>query len=200
MTMADEIGRIRMALAKRAAESSDHDLNPGIAPPEGRKLRPAAVLVGLMEGPHGLEVLLTKRSSHLRNHPGQIAFPGGKMDPGDASHEAAALREAEEEVGLPRDQSEILGRLSSHETVTGFDVVPVVAHIALPFREIAEIGEVAEIFRVPLAHVTDLSRYRIEGRRWRGHRRHYYVAPFGPYYIWGATAYMLRGLAQRLAP
>lgn len=162
-------------------------------------MRPAAVLVGLIDGAAGPEVLLTKRSSRLRHHPGQIAFPGGKLDPGDASAEAAALREAREEIGLPPGLVEILGRLPNHETVTGFDVVPVVARITGEFVPVAEAGEVAEIFRVPLAFVTDPERFRIEGRRWRGQRRRYFTVPYGPYYIWGATARILRGLADRMA-
>ncbi|OSP54626.1 CoA pyrophosphatase [Pseudoruegeria sp. SK021] len=202
MTGNDPIGPLRIALAgpvDPAFGSSDYDLNPGSVPPEGRALRKAAVLVGLIDDPSGWQVLLTKRSSRLRHHPGQIAFPGGKLDPDDDGPEAAALREAREEVGLPSGLVDILGRLPSHETVTGFDVVPVVAQITAPFRLVAELGEVAEIFTVPLAHVTDASRFRIEGRRWRGQRRLYYTVPYGPYYIWGATARILRMLAERSA-
>ena len=190
--------RLRAALAGVQHPSSDYDLNPGIMLAAGRVLRPAAVLVGVIGQDGGAQVVLTKRSSRLQHHPGQIAFPGGKQEPEDAGPEAAALREAQEEVGLDPAQVTVLGRLPAHETVTGFAVVPVLARIHGAFVARAEPGEVAEVFRVPLAHVTDPARYRIEGRRWRGQRRLYFAVPFGPYYIWGATARILRGLADRM--
>ena len=146
------------------------------------------------------EVVLTKRSSLLRHHPGQIAFPGGKVDATDAGPEAAALREAQEEIGLDPALVTVLGRLPPHETVTGFQVVPILARITAEFTAVPEAGEVAEVFRAPLAHVTDPARYAIEGRRWRGQRRRYFTVPWGPYYIWGATARILRGLADRMGP
>lgn len=190
----------RAALERVAPESSDYDLNPGTVLPPGRVLRPAAVLVAICDGFTGPTVLLTKRASGLQHHPGQIAFPGGKIDAGDASAEAAALREAREEVGLDPSIVQILGRLPAHETVTGYSAIPVLAHIAQPFTPLAEAGEVDEVFHVPLAHLADLSRYRVERRMWRGDWRRYYTVPWGPYYIWGATARMLRGLAERLQP
>lgn len=199
MTPPDMAATLRAALAPDGRGSSDFDLNPQVVLPEGRSLRPAAVLVGLLEGTSGWEVLLTKRSSRLRHHPGQIAFPGGKVDPEDDGPEAAALREAREEVGLPSAQVQVIGQLPSHETVTGFSMVPVVAVIHGSFLHVAEAGEVADVFTVPLAHVSDPARFRIEGRRWRGQRRLYYTVPYGPYYIWGATARILRALAGRLA-
>ena len=190
--------RLEAALTQNSTASSDFDLNPDVVLPVGRKLRPAGVLVPVIAGARGAEVLLTKRSSRLKHHPGQIAFPGGKQDDGDTDVIAAALREAEEEVGLPRDHVEILGTLPTHETVTGFLVTPVVGWIETAFDVIPEPGEVAEAFRVPLAHVTDVRQFTVQSRRWRGTRRHYYTVPFGPYYIWGATARILRGLAQRM--
>lgn len=192
--------RLRAALAVARDPSSDYDLNPGIALPPGRVLRPAAVLVGVIGPADAPGLVLTKRSSRLQHHPGQIAFPGGKQEPFDTGPEAAALREAQEEIGLDPAQVRLLGRLPSHETVTGFDVVPVLARIDGDFDAVAEPGEVAEVFRVPLTHVLDPARYRIEGRRWRGQRRLYFAVPWGPYYIWGATARILRGLADRMAP
>ncbi len=197
--MPDTLSQVRQAVQLETAPSSDFDLNPGIVLPAGRKLRPAGVLVALIDGQDGLDVVLTKRSSALKHHPGQIAFAGGKQDEGDKTVIDTALREAKEEIGLPTDLVEVIGTLPTHETVTSFLVTPVVAHISAPFQGIAEPGEVAEIFRAPLAHVGDVARYQIQGRRWRGQMRFYNAVPYGPYYIWGATARILRVLAERLA-
>lgn len=185
------------ALSKGGSASSDFDLNPDIVLPEGRALTEAAVLVAFRAETGAL--LLTKRSAKLKHHPGQIAFPGGKLDPGDVDLRAAALREAWEEIGLPLDVVQTLGVLPPHETVTGFRVTPIVALIQGVFTIKPEAGEVAEVFEVPFAHVTNPANYRIEGRRWQGRKRQYLVTPYGPYYIWGATARILRGLADRVA-
>lgn len=187
------------ALSRPGGDSSDFDLNPEIRLPPDRSLRAAAVLVAICEGAAGLSVLLTKRASGLQHHPGQIAFPGGKIDDGDASPEAAALREAQEEVGLNPARVTLLGRLAPHETVTGYSVTPVLAHVTDASGLVPEAGEVDEVFFVPLTHLRDLTRFRIERRMWRGQWRRYYTVPWGPYYIWGATARMLHGLAERLA-
>lgn len=197
--MAPEEQALRSALARPAGTSSDFDLNPGIALPPGAVLRPAAVLVPVWLAGGTARVILTKRSSRLKHHPGQIALPGGKIDPTDAGPEAAALRETEEEIGLPRARVEIIGRLPKHETVTGFDVTPVLALVRGDFDPVPEAGEVDEVFAVPFAHVMDPARFRIERRRWRGEWRRYYAVPYGPYYIWGATARILRGLAERVS-
>lgn len=186
------------ALARPGRDSSDFDLNPGTVLPAGRVLRPAGVLVPLLVTDGRVHILLTKRSSALKHHPGQIAFPGGKQDDSDADVTAAALREAHEEVGLVPSNVEVLGHLPIHETVTGFSVTPVVGRVLAPFQPRPEPGEVEEIFCVPLDHLTDPARYSVQSRRWRGQRRHYYTVPFGPYYVWGATARMLRGLAERM--
>lgn len=190
--------RLRVALTRPARPSSDFDLNPAIVLPEGRVLRPAAVLVPVWLRADGARLILTKRSSHLQHHPGQIALPGGKVDAGDDGPVGAALREAQEEIGLPSAQVEILGELPTHETVTGFSVTPVLALVRGDFTAVPEAGEVDEVFSVPLAHVLTVDRYRIERRRWRGEWRRYYAVPYGPYYIWGATARILRGLADRV--
>lgn len=188
--------RLRAAVAQPLAPSSDFDLDPEHRPAD-MQWRPAAVLA-LFDARDG-RLFLTKRASGLRHHPGQIALPGGKLDPSDADARAAALREAREEIALPPDHAEIIGELAPHHTVTGFTVTPVLAVLRTPFVPIAEPGEVEEIFTLPFNHVADPDRYRIEGRRWRGYRRHYRVAPWGPYYLWGATARILHALALRLA-
>ena len=190
--------KITKALTRNPEATSDFDLNPGTVPPVERELRSAGVLIGIETFDTVPQVILTKRSSALKHHPGQIAFPGGKVDAGDRDVTDAALREAWEEIALPRDLPRILGQLPAHETVTGFQVTPVVALIERPFEVRAEVGEVAEVFRAPLAHVLDIERYQIQSRRWRKTRRHYFTVPFGPYYIWGATARMLRGFASMM--
>ncbi|WP_058283403.1 CoA pyrophosphatase [Ruegeria denitrificans] len=195
----DPTDLLRAALRRPGHGSSDFDLNPETILPEGRKLRPAGVLVPITLAGDTPRLILTKRSSALKHHPGQIAFPGGKQDDGDVDVTATALREAQEEIGLPPDLPEILGHLPAHETVTSFTVTPVVAILHDPFQLTPEPGEVDEVFSVPLAHVLNPANYIVESRRWRGHKRYYFTVPFGPYYIWGATARMLRGMAARVS-
>lgn len=194
----DLLASTHAALAQTGAASSDFDLNKDVILPPNRKLRPAAVLAPIIAGADGYDLILTKRSSALKHHPGQIAFPGGKQDDTDADLIDTALREAEEEIGLPRRSAQVLGTFASHETVTGFSVTPVVALVTEEFEAQAEAGEVAEVFRVPLAHVLDAGQYVIESRRWRGQRRSYYAVPYGPYYIWGATARILRAWTEQI--
>ncbi|WP_192964794.1 CoA pyrophosphatase [Phycobacter azelaicus] len=192
-------GRLRRAIVTGQGDgSSDFDLNPEFELPPGRKLRPAGVLVPISLVGSKPHLILTKRSSALKHHPGQIAFPGGKVDEGDRDVTHAALREAWEEIGLPQDLPEVIGHLPTHETVTSFQVTPVVAVLRSEFEIRPEAGEVDEVFSVPLSHVLDPRNYIVESRRWRGTRRRYYTVPFGPYYIWGATARMLRQFADRM--
>lgn len=187
---------LKQALSRVDGASSDFDLNPDVVLPEGRKLTPAAVLICVR--PDG-SIILTKRSAKLKNHPGQIAFPGGKMDAEDPNITETALREAKEEIGLPPSAVTVLGTLPAHETVTGFSVTPVLGLLTSGFDIVPEVGEVSEVFDVPLDHVFDRDRYAVQCRVWQGTRRYYYTVPFGPYYVWGATARILRGLAEGAA-
>jgi len=196
--MRDRLDAIARALGQTGVGSSDFDLNPETVVPQGRVLRPAGVLAPIVETSGGLGLLLTKRAAALKHHPGQIAFPGGKQDEQDADVIAAALREADEEIGLPPSSVEVLGTLPPHETVTSFHVTPVIGFVSKPFKIVPEPGEVAEVFIVPLDHVLNPDNYLIQSRRWRGQMRHYFVVPYGPYYIWGATARMLRAWTEIL--
>lgn len=161
-------------------------------------LKPAAVLLPLQYWQDDWHVLLTLRSSMLRHHPGQIALPGGKVDADDATPLAAALREAHEEIGLHPDDVSVLGSLPKHETVTSFNVSPFVGVLPDGFEPIPEAGEVEEVFRTPLSHVLDVEKYSIQSRRWQNIDRQFFTVPFGPYYIWGATARMLRLFADKV--
>lgn len=196
--MPDRFAPVLRALRVSGRPTSDYDLNKDQTLAEDRLMRPAAVLVGFQESTIGLRLLLTKRASHLKHHPGQIAFPGGKIDQVDRDAVSAALREAEEEIGLQANAVDVLGTLDAHETVTGFSVTPVLARIDPYFRPTRQEEEVEEAFTVPFEHIADPKNYRIEGRIWHGEMRRYYTVPYGPYYIWGATARMLRALADRM--
>ena len=188
----DPLAVFHAALQVCRPETSDFDLNPDVKLAPDRVLRPAAVLVAYHMVAGQAHLVLTKRSSALKHHPGQIAFPGGKREDTDVDISRTALREAHEEIGLEPSAVEILGQLPTHETVTGFVVTPVLGRIISDFDPTAEQGEVAEVFSVPLKHVTDLQNFSIQSRRWRRQRRYYYAVPYGPYYIWGATARILR--------
>ena len=183
------------ALSQATGPSSDFDF--GDSPQVPVTPRPAGVLAAFDSADGRL--ILTKRASSLRHHPGQIALPGGKVDPTDADATAAALREAHEEIGLDPHRVTLIGTLPPHLTVTRFRITPVVAVIRGPFTPIAEPGEVAEVFTLPFNHIANPANYRLEGRIWRGDWRAYRVAPYGPYYLWGATARILLGLAERLS-
>lgn len=196
--MTDLRASLLRAIAQDGRPSSDFDLNADATSP-GVPLQDAAVLVPIVvEDRAAPALILTKRSSALKHHPGQIAFPGGKVDPDDTDIVAAALREGQEEIALSPDHVEVLGTLSPHETVTGFNVTPVIGLISPSFCPKPDPSEVAEVFEVPLAHVLNTQNYLIESRRWRGQRRYFFTVPWGPYYVWGATARMLRALADRM--
>jgi 8-oxo-dGTP pyrophosphatase MutT (NUDIX family) len=187
--------------AAEMSRSSDYDLNPELRTQlePGRQLFPAAVLVPLVERGSGVNVILTRRAEALRRHGGQVAFPGGRVDPGDSSLAAAALREAHEEIGLDPEAVDLIGTLDVHETVTRYSVTPFVGRLMRPFEPVRDPAEVAEVFEVPLGFLLDPANLQVHRRRWQGGWRRYYVIPYGPHYIWGATARMLKSLADRLA-
>lgn len=160
----------------------------------------AAVLVPLVMRPDGVTVLLTQRTAHLNDHAGQISFPGGRIESSDADAVAAALRETEEETGLSREFVEVLGSLPRYLTSSGFAINPVTALVRPGFTLSPDTFEVAEIFEVPLSFLTNPANYRLHRATLAdGSHRQYYSAPWGKFFIWGATAAMLRGMSQILA-
>lgn len=162
-------------------------------------LRPASVLIPVIEREAGLTVLFTRRTEHLQTHAGQISFPGGGAEPSDATAIATALRETEEEIGLLPHQVEVLGQLEEHPTVTGYRVTPVVGLIASPFDLRLDDFEVAEVFEVPLAFLLNPINYRRDSMTRDGRLREFDAIPYGPQYIWGATAAMLLQLHAYLS-
>ncbi|NYZ11841.1 CoA pyrophosphatase [Azospirillum sp. RWY-5-1] len=174
----------------------DHDLNPGFGPPDA--LREAAVLVPLVDRVEGPTVIFTQRTAHLTAHAGQISFPGGRRETYDHSPEDTALRETEEEIGLPRERIEILGRLDTYVTRTGFRVTPVVGMVRPPIALVPDPTEVEEVFEVPLTFILDPDNPKRHSREFMGGQRHFYVFPYQQRYIWGATAGMLVNLRDVL--
>lgn len=176
---------------------SDFDLNPDMGRPDD--LLHAAVLVPLVNHGDGVRVLLTQRTDHLNDHAGQISFPGGKIDPEDNGDPVtAALRETEEEIGIPRSDIEIVARLDDYETRTGFLVTPIVGFIEPPYEAEPDEFEVAEVFEVPLNFLVDPANREKHSRVYEGKPRYFYVMPYKDRYIWGATAGMLVNLADVL--
>ncbi len=166
--------------------------------PSATGARAAAVLVGLVAHRGEVSVLLTERAAGLRVHAGQIAFPGGKIEPKDETPAAAALREAEEEIGLAPAHVEPLGYLDPYVTGTGFRVIPVVARIEPRFSLRLHAGEVADAFEAPFAFLMDADNHTFDSRTFGGRLRRFYAMPYGDRYIWGATAGILRNLYERL--
>ena len=183
--------------AASEAGQSDWDLNPGWRPSVPPERTEAAVLIPIVERPEGPTVLLTRRADALSRHAGQVAFPGGRIDPGETA-EAAALREAWEEIALPPERVKLLGRSSPYATVTGFAVTPVVGLVAPPFVLQLSEAEVAEAFEVPLAVVLDEASYERRFHDGEAGRRWYYAVSHHERLIWGATAGMLRAFRGRL--
>ncbi len=191
--------RMRLAEASgRAAvpDTGDHVLNPDMGPYarwEGPP-RDAAVLIGIQERSDGPNVVLTQRTGHLKSHAGQVAFPGGKVDPTDSGPVEAALREADEEIGLPPAQVEPLGSLAPYLTGSGYRVVPVVGVIRSEALFRANPDEVEAVFEVPLQFLMDPANHQKLSREWQGKRRYFYAMPYGERYIWGVTAGIIRSL------
>jgi 8-oxo-dGTP pyrophosphatase MutT (NUDIX family) len=184
------------AVVPEVGRRGDHDLNPGMEP--RRPLVPAGVLVPLLDRSQGLTVLLTRRTEHLQAHAGQVSFPGGRLEPGDHDSVDAALREAEEEIGLARERVATVGCLDIYVTRTGFEVTPVVGIVDPPAAFHPDDFEVAEVFEVPLEFILDRANHQRHSRIYEGVERHFYVLPWANYYIWGATAGMLVNLADVL--
>lgn len=173
----------------------DGDLN-GAPSPTGRILRPAAVLAPLVVRETGLSVVLTRRADHLSAHAGQISFPGGRLNMGEDAVEAA-LRESEEEIGLVRARVRVIGRFDPYETVTGFQITPFVGLVEPDTELRADPSEVAEIFETPFDFLMNPANHVLEERRFAGQVRRYYAMPHEGRYIWGATAGLLKALADR---
>lgn len=161
-------------------------------------LTPAAVLFPIVTHAERPTVLLTQRTAHLRDHAGQVSFPGGRVEAEDLSPVHTALRETEEEIGLARQHVEVLGFLPEYRTGTGFRVTPVVALVTPPFQLQPDPFEVAEVFEVPLDFLLDPANHKQHEMHYRGALRRYYAMPYGDYFIWGATAGMIRSLSERL--
>ena len=177
------------------ARFSDDDLNPEARViPSDVVPRAAAVLVPLVARPFGLAMLLTLRTDHLARHAGQVAFPGGRIDAGDQSPLAAALRETEEEIGIARAYVEPVGYLDTYVTSTAYRVVPAVALLRQGYDVTPDPGEVADVFEVPLSHLMNPDRHERHSRVWQDRMRYYYAMPYEGRYIWGATAGMIRNL------
>lgn len=192
--MSLDLGRLRASLLD-APETGQFMADEGA--PE-QPLTPAAVLLPIVLRPAGQTVLLTQRTAHLRDHAGQISFPGGRVETEDLSPVHTALRETEEEIGLSRQHVEVLGYLPEYRTATGYRVTPVVGVVAPPFELSPDAQEVAEVFEVPLGFLLDPANHQRHSLHYRGALRHYFAMPYGDYFIWGATAGMIRSLCSRL--
>lgn len=190
-----DLDRVRLVLHPEPSRAS-FVLEDGVGDEE---LTPAAVLFPIVQRSEAPTVLLTQRTTHLKDHPGQISFPGGRRESEDPSPAHTALREAAEEIGLSEAQVDIVGYLPEYRTATGFRVTPVVALVTPPFDLRLDSFEVAEVFEVPLAFLLDPANHQQHSLHYRGKLRHYYAMPYGRYFIWGATAGIIMSLYRALA-
>jgi 8-oxo-dGTP pyrophosphatase MutT (NUDIX family) len=203
MSEADLKARLNERIHRRnahARERGDYDLNPKWAETvsEARTLKPAAVLIPIIERAAGMSVLFTRRADHLARHAGQVSFPGGRLSDGDDDEVAAALRETEEEVGLSRTFVTVLGELDRYETGTGFAIHPFVGLVREGFHLTIDKAEVAEAFEVPLVFLMDPTNHEPRSATWQGRERRFYGMTYDGHYIWGATAGILINLYERL--
>jgi len=188
---------VAAAIARKTERfRGDFQTDPSL--PRRDNLRAAAVLVPLVDRLEGLHVLLTLRGANLQYHAGQVSFPGGRVEPGDASAAATALRETEEEIGLPAASVEIVGRLDDYITGTGFVIAPIVGLVRPPYALSPDPSEVDAVFEVPLSFILDPANHRRESRVFNGVERRFHAMPYGDRYIWGATAAMLLNLYDLL--
>ncbi len=171
--------------------SSDFDLLP-LLKPQKTELQSATVLIPITFDNDGPLVIFTRRAKHLRNHAGQIAFPGGKVEESDSSDMQAVIRECFEEIHLKSADVNILGMLAQHDTVTGYSISPFVGLIKNHNKLKPELSEVSEIFKIPLKFLLNKKNMQIQNYKFNGCQRSYYTIPYGPYYIWGATAYIIK--------
>jgi 8-oxo-dGTP pyrophosphatase MutT (NUDIX family) len=181
------------------SEYGDHRLNPDLRDLIVREgLRDAAVLIPVVDRGAEATVLLTQRTETLRSHSGQVAFPGGRIDPTDASPEDAALRETFEEIGVPASAIEVIGRMPDYVTGSGYRIVPVLGIVTPPFEIAINEHEVDAVFEVPLGFLMTAVNHNRESRIWQGRERFYYTMPYGERFIWGVTAGIIRTLYERL--
>lgn len=195
-TRADRLIGFEADVLALPGDHGDHRLNPGWLP-TGRS-RDAAVLIAAIDRGGTASVLLTRRTDHLAAHAGQVAFPGGKIDPEDASPLAAALREAQEEIGLDPLLVRPLGYGDPYITTSGYRIVPVVALVRGEPVLAPNPHEVADVFEVPLAFLMTPANHLTDSREWQGRRRHFYVMPYEQRRIWGVTAGIVRALFERI--
>jgi 8-oxo-dGTP pyrophosphatase MutT (NUDIX family) len=193
-----DIDELRRRLARPGPVPAALAGDPGTES-TARALKPASVLVPIVARGEELTVLFTRRTAHLRDHSGQISFPGGRAEPDDPSPESTALRETAEEIGLDPGRVEIVARLSEYHTRTGYRITPVVGLVRPPFRLVPDAYEVDEVFEVPLSFLLDPRNHQRHSREFQGETRWFFAIPYERHYIWGATAGMLVNLYRHLA-